>query len=423
MQMYTGLPIITNKITAEEQQGIPHHLLGIVSLHEEPWRVGVFKKKAEEVIDEIRGRGKLPILVGGTHYYTQSLLFGENLVSDDGEGNAEIHIPREEIDKRFPILEKPTEEILARLKEVDPIMADRWHPNDRRKIQRSLEIYLTTGKQASAVYEEQKERKNAVKSHELTEQSMDDQSLINSTILFWVHAESNVLRARLDNRVDKMVHNGLLEEVKSLGEVLYEQESNGIMVDRSRGIWVSIGFKEFETYLEAVRNGSTCGKDVNTLLSESVEQTKTATKQYSRRQVRWIRLKLLAALYGARAQQRLFLLDGSDVSQWSEVVSEPAITITGQFLEGEALPNPTEMSTVAMELLSPKQRYEFSDRPDLWIRKVCELCSMTAVTETQWELHLKSRSHRRAVKKTTKASPRNKQPCMPDEICTESDAP
>jgi len=155
--MYAGLPIITNKITVEEQKGIPHHLLGVVGLDEETWRVGVFKRNAGRIIREIRERGKLPILVGGTHYYTQSLLLENELVEDPQKPD----LTPEEISKRFPILDASTEETLEKLREVDPRMADRWHPKDTRHIRRSLEIYLTTGKQASQIYDEQKQKKKS----------------------------------------------------------------------------------------------------------------------------------------------------------------------------------------------------------------------------------------------------------------------
>src|SRR5271168_1169210 len=159
MQMYDGLPIITNKITAEEQKGIPHHLLGSIAPDEEPWRVGMFKKKADQIIQEIRSRGRLPILVGGTHYYTQSLLFKDSLIDDKfyGEEHVRTELSNEEILQKFPMLDGPTEAMIERLREVDPKMADRWHPNDRRKIRRSLEIFLLTGKKASDIYLKRKE--------------------------------------------------------------------------------------------------------------------------------------------------------------------------------------------------------------------------------------------------------------------------
>jgi tRNA delta(2)-isopentenylpyrophosphate transferase len=86
MQMYRGLPIITNQIPVEERNGIPHHMISCIGLDEEPWRVGTFRMESLRVIKEIQSRGKLPILVGGTHYYTQSVLFNDALVGD-GSGD------------------------------------------------------------------------------------------------------------------------------------------------------------------------------------------------------------------------------------------------------------------------------------------------------------------------------------------------
>jgi tRNA dimethylallyltransferase len=401
MQLYDGLPIITNKMTVEEQQGIPHHLLGTIGLEEEPWRVGVFKRKAIEVIKEIRSRGRLPILVGGTHYYTQALLLDETLLSEDRideNGLEEVedeNIPREELDRRFPILTKGTVEILQKLREVDPVMADRWHPKDRRRIQRSLEIWLMTGKQASKVYEEQRERKHQEQDADKHGPRVEPQpSLLDSTLIFWVHANHEVLKSRLDTRVDKMVASGLIDEVFLLGAFLEKQTSAGVKVDRTSGIWVSIGFKEFEPYLAAK---SYC-YDSKEALSASIERTKVATRHYAKRQIQWIRNKLIIALFSAKVGNSLYLLDGTDLSSWKNNVSKPALDIVNHFLAGDELPTPQSMSAAASELLAPKKDYDISERTDLWIRETCELCHMTAVTKEQWETHVKSRRHRRLTK-------------------------
>ena len=414
MQMYDGLPIITNKITVEEQRNIPHHLLGVVGLDQQPWRVGVFKRKAENAIREIRSRGRLPILVGGTHYYTQSLLFKDVLVTDPAESEENgNNLSRQEINQRYSILERPTNEILEELRRVDPIMADRWHPHDRRKIQRSLEIYLMTGKLASKVYEEQRERKRlqseggGVNTNESAEH--EDVPLIQSTVIFWVHAESEILKTRLDARVDKMVQEGLINEVTALDTLIRKQTAAGSEVDRSSGIWVSIGYKEFEPYLTALGSGTVSRKDLEVLLTAAIEKTKAATRQYAKRQVRWIRLKLLAALFNTNALQNIYLLDGSNLDHWSDVVSTPAINVTRKFLAQEKLPAPIDLSPAAHELLNPKQEVEFCDHPELWIRRACELCNITAVTENQWQIHIKSRSHRRGVKKANRNATNGRQ--------------
>jgi tRNA dimethylallyltransferase len=410
MQMYQGLPIITNKITVEEQNDVPHHLLGVVGLDEETWTVGVFRRRAGKVIEEIRSRGRLPILVGGTHYYTQSLLFKDTLVedADNGESPSNEHTPREEIIKKFPILDGPTEEALMKLREVDPIMADRWHPNDRRKILRSLEIYLTTGKRASDVYEAQQEASKGSVSDSTNLEESSNGILQSPTLLFWVHAEADVLKTRLDKRVDSMIKAGLLDEVTSLDQYLADKNAAGVEIDRSRGIWVSIGYKEFEKYLVTIKEGTATEDQLQRLLLDSIEQTKAATRQYAKRQVRWIRIKLLAALTEARAKESLYLLDGSDVTQWNTTVAQPAMEVTEKFLSGDELPVAAEMNEPARELLKAAKT-DMSHRRDLWIRQTCSLCNMTAVTNEQWQTHLKSRTHRRSLKKAERRNAPNGQ--------------
>lgn len=403
MQMYDGLPIITNKITVEERKGIPHHLLGIIGLNEEPWRVSVFNKKARELIKEIRSRGRLPILVGGTHYYTQSLLFNKvvgNAV-EDGDG-AKDEISREEINRRFPILERPTREILEELEKVDPVMANRWHPNDRRKLQRSLEIYLLTGKQASQIYQEQREKtrlslESDTKSY--ASRGQEPEVALRSTLIFWIHTESEILKSRLDTRVEEMIDRGLIGEATALRNFVDEQTAAEKKIDLSSGIWISIGFKEFERYITS-KSGNASGEALDVLLKEGIKQTKAATRHYARRQIRWIRMKLLSALSSENSLESLYLLDGTDLGRWQEMVSDQASGIVDQFLAGEKTPEPRCLSPAAGELLVPGRDFELSDRWDLWTRQVCDVCDVTAVTDEQWQIHLKSRGHRRAVKRS-----------------------
>jgi tRNA dimethylallyltransferase len=299
--------------------------------------------------------------------------------------------------ERLPILDEPTEVILAKLKEVDPAMADRWHPNERRKIQRSLEIFLKTGKPASQIYGEQRLRR---------EQSpgLPDADLASNTgmrfptLVLWVHANKDVLYSRLDGRVDKMIANGLLEEVDALARFKQDYETiSKIALDQSRGIWVSIGYKEFLKYQEGLRNPASCAEDLQQLKTEGIAKTQAATRQYASRQLKWIRIKLLNALIEAGQQFNVFLLDGTNLSEWKDHVIAPALHLTEQFLAGQALPPPSSLSAVASDMLTPKRNYDLGQRPDLWQKKICDTCGTIAVTENDWSLHVKSRAHRRAV--------------------------
>ncbi|KAJ4305881.1 tRNA dimethylallyltransferase, mitochondrial [Kalmusia sp. IMI 367209] len=402
MQLYEGLPVITNKIASEEMKGVPHHLLGCIGLEEETWTVGKFVSRALGVvrqfpgfnsfmlifqIDEIRSRGKLPVLVGGTHYYTQSLLFKDALSEEPmvkvGDDSSE----------RPAILDEPTEILLEKLKEVDPIMADRWHPNERRKIQRSLEIYLKTGKPASQVYDEQRLKK------ELSLGAHDDTSGLRfPTLIFWIHASKDALTMRLDSRVDKMLDKGLLSEVETLHNFRIDHEvRTGQSIDQSRGIWVSIGYKEFLDYQNAASEGSISDEDLAKLTSAAITKTQAANRQYAKRQVRWIQIKLLNALITAGQRKNTFLLDLSDVSQWETAAVQPSSDITEKFLLGQLLPDPATLSDAAREMLNPRRDYDLSQRPDLWKKKLCDICGTVAVTENDWNHHIKSRAHRRAT--------------------------
>jgi tRNA dimethylallyltransferase len=330
-------------------------------------------------------------LVGGTHYYTQSLLFHDAL-------SQESALKLQHDGERFPVLDEPTDVILAKLKEVDPVMADRWHPNERRKIQRSLEIFLKTGKPASQIYDEQRLRREHSPSLSDVEAEDSNTGMRFPTLVFWVHANKDVLYSRLNGRVDKMLANGLLQEVETLAHFKDDYESStGTVMDQSRGIWVSIGYKEFVKYQEGLSHPYLPVVDLEKLKTEGIEKTQAATRQYANRQLKWIRIKLLNALIGSGQQNNVFLVDGTDLLQWQENVVSPALQVTDQFLSGQELPLPSSLSETAAEMLTPKRSYDLGQRPDLWQKRVCDTCGTVAVTENDWTLHVKSRAHRRAV--------------------------
>jgi tRNA dimethylallyltransferase len=300
--------------------------------------------------------------------------------------------------EHFPIFDEPTSVLLEKLREVDPVMADRWHPNERRKIQRSLEIYLRTGKPASQVYDEQRIKREIEQNATEGDPAESSTGLRFPTLLFWVHADKDVLYPRLDGRVDKMLAKGLLSEVDELTSFRTDYEARtGTAVDQSRGIWVSIGYKEFLGYQSALADDSVSQTELEKQKTAAIEKTQAATRQYANRQARWIRIKLLNALFGAGCKKNMFLLDGSDLSKWEENVIQPATTTTESFLAGQPLADPSTLSAAAAENLTPKRNYDLGQRPDLWQKKICETCGTVSITENDWKLHGQSRAHRRAV--------------------------
>jgi tRNA dimethylallyltransferase len=196
-----------------------------------------------------------------------------------------------------------------------------------------------------------------------------------------------------------MVQDGLLLEVESLQKYLKIQADHGKVVDQTRGIWVSIGYKEFSSYLTALASDSASEKELESLEHEAIEQTKAATRQYAKRQVRWIRIKLINAASTAGIIGNVFPLDGNDLTQWADNVELPALNVAKDFLAGESLPDPVKMSPTAREMLVPKRNYDLSDRRDLWVKRTCDYCGKVMVTERDWERHVKSRGHRNAARR------------------------
>ena len=383
MQLYEGLPITTNKLPLEERRGIPHHLLGCVKLGEDPWTVKKFLGEATEVIRDITMRRRLPILVGGTHYYTQSLLFNDTLVEESETDDVSL----ERQAKNLQLLDTSAEEMLQELRKVDPEMALRWHPSDRRKIRRSLEIWLKTGKKASEIYEDQKsltlDTETGNLDNNVTSNGARSHVRYNSLIL-WIYAPSTALNARLDERVDNMVSHGLLEETSSMQSFLQDQGQQGRTIDQTRGIWVAIGYKEF---LPFILDTSRSEK----LRQEGIGRTKISTRQYAKRQDRWIRLRLQRAISAADIAHRMFLLDATDFSQWADCVDAKAQDITAAFIGGLALPVPDSLSDAAAKLLA-------SPEEEIKSAKFCEDCGKTLMFYSQWLNHLKSKGHRASVR-------------------------
>ncbi|PHH76053.1 hypothetical protein CDD80_1862 [Ophiocordyceps camponoti-rufipedis] len=388
MQLYDGLPILTNKMPVSAQRGIRHHLLGHISPLDPPWNVDVFKREASRAVADIRSRGKLPILVGGTHYYLDALLFPDVLldtVRHEDQGNDAV--PHH----HYPLLDQPTDVLLAELRKCDPIMADRWHPNDRRKIQRSLEIFLSTGRPASDFYAEQEQRRSAAIQH----QHHHDHHPWDK-LLLWVHADREPLCRRLDRRVDAMLQAGLLDEVRQL----YHLRRNAPRpYDMTKGIWQSIGYRQFEPYLDALLDTVPAPtSSLPALKTAALEGVKAATRRYASHQTRWIRWKQMRRLrhQGPDAVSSLYLVDSTEPDLFRDRVLDPAAELVSLFLRGEPRPLPTDLSPCARHVLSAAWD---SPTPEVRRKRTCDVCQITLLTEEAWQRHVRGKNHRRVLRK------------------------
>lgn len=244
MQVYRQMNIGSAKITREEMQGVPHHLVDVLEPDEE-FHVVRFQEMAKKAMEEIYARGRLPLLVGGTGFYIQALLYDIDF-QEAGE-NEEI---RSSLLKEAR--EKGNQVLHDRLRQVDEASALAIHPNNVKRVIRALEFYLTTGRQISRHNAEQKKRQSPY----------DFRYIV-------LHARREELYRRIDLRVDRMVEAGLVEEVRGLRDQGYTKE----MVSMQ-----GLGYKEILDYLEG-----------NSSLSEAVYRIKRDTRHFAKRQLTWFR--------------------------------------------------------------------------------------------------------------------------------------
>ncbi|KAI9352815.1 IPP transferase-domain-containing protein [Obelidium mucronatum] len=406
MQVYKGLDVITNKVTKEEQALVKHHLLDFVDpIDQDDYSVLKFEKDALRVIADIHSRGKLPILVGGTHYYVQSVLWDSHLVSSEDDvqqvdsTSEDIFSALQNSDSSFKY--KPDSEQdavvleLGRLlAEVDPAMAIRWHPKDWRKIRRSLQVFYTRGERHSDILNRQKEDGGG--------------SLRFRTCVFWLWAENKALDMRLDSRVDTMISNGLFTEIQDMRKRVREANNGVIDIDYTRGIMQTIGFKEFDGYLTYLEKPND-SEDVASLKKQSVESMQAATRRYARRQISWIKNKLGPKCVDESKKPNMqsnvafWALDATDLSSWKVNVQEQGISLCKQFLSGKVDYVPSSLTATLLNL--DKQTALDKKQTD-WAPRKCEICTAAGTGEIklihgarEWDIHLKSKTHVKMVKR------------------------
>ncbi|KAJ1814732.1 tRNA dimethylallyltransferase, mitochondrial [Coemansia sp. RSA 2598] len=395
LQVYKGYGIITNKVTDGEMDGIPHHLLGFVDPARE-YTVQEFEHDALEKIDEIHGRNRIPILVGGTNYYIQSVMFQKSLIRDPGSPKNH-QAPANDRSFELARTEKSNRELWDELRQIDPIMAENWHPNNRRKVLRSLEVFHTTGRKHSEWVAESEEARRK------------EETLRFPTLVFWLYADTPVLDRRLDNRVDDMIKRGMFDELDQLAGDLDDPAAlSGQKDDFCVGLKQAIGFREFKAYLASTSDPRVPASERERLRRHGIEEMKTSTRRYARRQITWIRNKLLPECRSTAtkdAKAHSFVLDATDLGAWEADVQRRALDIAQSFVSGTELPDPKTTSDVANKLLS-----EIKDKPNsilAWKRHLCSVCSMSAedspsgeATEVwlngddEYKQHLRSKQHK-----------------------------
>lgn len=375
MQVYHGLDIITNKVTAGERAQCRHHMISFVDPLVSTYTVVDFRNKALALIADMHSRNKLPIVVGGTNYYIESLLWKVLLDTGDNEDSGD---GRDDVPSRKLQLEKlGGAELHKQLMEVDPKMAAMLHPNDKRKIARSLQVHQETGIPHSVWLEEQRGQEGGG--------GLGGPLRYPDPCIFWLHSDMEVLDKRLDDRVDEMLDAGLIDELKDFHVAYNKKKIQDESQDYQHGIFQSIGFKEFHDYLTAPDSRSQEERDA--LRIKGIEALKIATRRYARKQNKWVRNRFLKR--PGDSVPPVYGLDVSDVSRWEETVLTPALQILASLSKGER-PAVSPMRDDTSELRNKRSRH------------TCDLCDKIIIGDLEWAAHLKSKKHYYHVKKKRK---------------------
>ena len=238
MQVYKDLNIVTDKITKEKMQGVPHHLLDIKTIDDD-YSVEEYQGNIRKVISEVSSRGKLPIIVGGTGLYVKAALYDYTFEKQE--------ISNKEVEEKYK--DYTNDELYEILKRIDPKSCESIHKNNRRRVLRAIGIYEASGTTKSEIIGKQKH-----------EQLYD-------SIIICLQLDKETINKKIDNRIEEMFNEGLIEEVRT-------HKTN---TTASK----AIGYKEVISYLN---------DEIS--LDEAKELMKVHTHQYAKRQRTWFRTQL-----------------------------------------------------------------------------------------------------------------------------------
>lgn len=243
-QVYKYMNIGSAKIKKEEMSGVQHYLVDILEPTQD-FNIVLFQKYAKEAVEKIYAKGKIPILVGGTGFYIQSVLYDIDFENSDEDSNL-----RSELENLAK--EKGNDYVHNILKEIDPESAEIIHANNVKRVIRAIEYYRQTGQKISEHNETEKQKESAYDS-----------------FYFVLTDEREKLYANIDKRVDIMIEEGLVNEVKMLMDMGCKRDSTAMQ---------ALGYKEIISYLE---------NEIS--LDEAIYIIKRDTRHFAKRQLTWFR--------------------------------------------------------------------------------------------------------------------------------------
>ena len=245
MQIYRGMTIGTAAPRLAETEGIPHYMVAVADPGDN-WSVARFAETADRYIQDILSRNKLPVLVGGTGLYLDAIIAGRNFAPGASGGAVRRELERE-------LEAGGIEPLLEQLRKADPEAAERLHPSDSKRILRALEVYRETGKTIS---QHNAETKMLPKKYD-------------PIYIGLAFRDREDMKALIDRRVDRMMEEGLPEEVRALRDAGVPRSSTALQ---------AIGYKELLPALDGEKT-----------MEEAAAEIKLRSRQYAKRQLTWLR--------------------------------------------------------------------------------------------------------------------------------------
>nr|XP_027197124.1 tRNA dimethylallyltransferase-like isoform X2 [Dermatophagoides pteronyssinus] len=420
MQIYKGLDIATNKVLPNEMEQIPHHLIDMIDPFQQ-FTVLDFQKLALKSIDQIISKRKIPIIVGGTNYYIESILWDtlvgskEQKISDDKEFKIETdedgnysEILANEIETINDLLQKQkltyrnlrsisNEKLYEFLKEIDPESANTLHLHNRRKVIRCLQVYQQTGRQMSQILKEQRSQNGSRHGGPLR---------FKNSIILWVDCDKQILEKRLDERVDQMIRQGLLNELSEFHRNYNSKRfDDDKKADYTEGIFQAIGLKEFHNYL-LMNEEERHSYDGQLKLGYGILMLKQRTRSYVNKQNKWIRRRFLIS-ENIRKVPNVYRLDTTNLDEWNEKVLDHSIWIVDQYLQASiSTPSKCEQIFHSLDQLAirkmPNSNDDNNDENDSFIsgQFYCDICQIRISGGKSYQEHLQSKKHRYQIQQS-----------------------
>lgn len=400
MQVYKELDITTAKATPAERAAVPHHMLNVCDIGTRDFTVIDYRNRALPIVERLLADHTMPIIVGGTNYYIESLLWhvllaerGKRAMSGDEITRALGADPYDPANPR---------QLYDLLVGIDAELAKGLHLNDDRRIRNALETYITTGRTKSEHFARQRSLPGS--------SDLGGPLRFRHVLGFWLRSDLSALDARIDRRIDSMVARGMLPEIRRCYDAV---KADGI--DTERGIMQTIGFKEFLPYLTKYddrdgfdaeitalirgRGGGLSGQKrfvVKSRISEGLKELERCldvqrdqTKRYSRDQIQWIRNRFLAD--NGRCVPPIYELDTTNVDGvWERTIFSKAEHIIQSYMDG------AECEHRPMDRIRAKEEITFE----------CAVCQRQFVGDYTFERHMKSQTHKKQLKLQTKQKKR-----------------